>query len=1209
MCVRPYGTIMHVRNLTALSLMLLLLFTPFSQINLNDVENDSKEFTSGGALAFVNDVPSWQIDDEWVYDTNFDVTGLLSQVTVPASVSTLTGETSEKVVDITFHVLDDGTQHLVYLVKWDGDYTSGNNGASLDGNTGRLDIEYEGEDIIRVSDLATISSSYSLLVEFAPWNLGIFSQELADMTILNEYSPPLESRDFPLSLGEAWYVETMQVVDGSGDSEYFEVDEIDQNGAENYSFQVSSEGTPSEDSQSISYTGCDDSYKINQWNESGVNTGFEWYCPAVRGKAWSNTYISLGLEIDWLLKEYNPANSSSVIAGSNPGTRDIRIDVDPQFPAALPGAHEIIWGNYSWNGGPNPNTNLQARWEIDDGVWNINTDSSGNSFHNLSVGSYDDDSPSTDDMGSHGFIIWDPIQKIVGVRTIILDPDVVAIDLAARVDHLIIERFRGNDSSFLSDAVGWNAVPGDLLQMSLPAQNRGIITSNATEMEVNAPDGSVIRADVPSLPAFQEARVIVNWTVPMDQDIGTVSLSFEVDPDEEIAEDENRSNNVGQFDLYIGRLPFIMTDIADDVFTFENVTFDATNSFDPDGGTSRCEFRAEVDGAEWNAWEEDCIWEFNWSDDGEWPVDIWVIDDENDKVHTQVTATVLNRAPYLNLSAPENIIVGEKITVDATDHGDIDTITPNADVSISWPGTLCEEGAAAHTCTFTPSMEGAVIIETIATDDDNDTTSAEILIRVLNRAPSLANLSVWNESGELTTLDGTYDVLENEMLILSGEADDSLNDLNSLIFNWWLDADVDENLTQTTTGWESSITTSFQSSGLHSVMVEVWDDDGEKSEKLEFEFMVENVAPSMEPLAQVLPIWEDQVTWINATGTDSPSDMETWTWCWDLLPEVNADGNGSAADDCDIEGPNLEMSWNQSGLHEIVVWVMDDDGAFVSQSTIIDVRNKPPVAEITVLNQSGPESLIITTGDSLNFSATNSSDSTSDLPSLRYLWDHDGIDGNGDGDLSNDIDYEGMYFSPKFDRLGTFTITLTVVDDDGERDIVFIEVLVEAQPEEGLLGGFLSGEGSSTNIAIGSLLLIFVALLIVVLLRRDDSEPVGPVDWNLPEAGGLLATTEKVLPVLDTPAPLYEAPVAIAEPEPIFTPEPTAATSGPTLPAGGLPTGWTMEQWGHYGEQWLSQNMVATAPEPVQYQPAPTPQPTQSNVNAGLDSLLDDLDF
>jgi hypothetical protein len=1189
-------------------ILLLLILAPFSPMLENQLQaGDTAAFTSYQGKN-TNDVPSWMIGDKWIFDTDFDVAGLLSQTNTSASVNTLTGDTTEEVDDITFMEIN-GVQQLVYEIKASGDYTSGNNGATLEGTNGRLDIEYDGVDIIRVSDLAVISSTFTIDVTFAPWNLGIFSQDLADITIANSYDPPVEKYDFPLNLGENWYGETHQSTDGSGTSDYFEPDDIDREEDQNNSYQVSDEGAVSENGQSISYSGCSQSYKVNEWNDSGVNTGFSWYCPAARGKAWYNFQDPLGLEIDWKLKQYLPANSNGVSATSNPGNRHTYIDVNPQFPAVLPDADEKIWGNYTWISGPSANTNLQARYEIEDNIWNINTDVSGYSSVDINSGNNDDESIGNDDVGSHGIIIWDPVEKVIGVRTVILDPNVVGIDLAARVDHIIVSRTRGEDSTYLSEATGWNAVPGDFLEFSLPAQNLGILTSPETELEISTPDGQTSRSVVPELGPYQENRVIINWTVPLDQEIGTVSLSFEVDPDEEVTADVNRSNNVGQFDLYIGRLPFIVADIADDVLTFEDVTFDATNSFDPDGGTFRCEFRAEVDGAEWNAWEEDCIWEFNWSDDGEWPVDIWIIDDENDKVHTQVTATVLNRAPYLNLSAPESIIVGEKITVDATDHGDIDTITPNADVSISWPGTLCEEGVAAHTCTFTPSSEGSVIIEAIASDDDNDTTSAEILIRVLNRAPSLANLSVWNESGELTTLDGTYDVLENEMLILTGEADDSLNDLNSLIFNWWLDANVDENLTQTTNGWESSITTSFQSSGLHSVMVEVWDDDGEKSEKLELEFMVENVAPSMDPLQQILPIFEDQMTWINATGSDSPSDMETWMWCWDVLPEVNTDGNGSAADDCDIEGSDLEMSWNQSGLHEIVVWVRDDDGAFVSQSTLIDVRNKPPRADISVLNQSGPESLVVTIGDSLEFSAINSTDSTSDLPSLRYLWDHDGLDGNGDGDLSNDIDHEGIDYSPEFNRLGTFTITLTVVDDDGERDVVFIEVLVEAQPEEGLLGGFLSGEGSSTNIAISSLVLIVIVLLIVVLLRREDSESAGPLDWNLPEAGGLLATTEKMLPVLDTPAPLHEASVTIPEPEPIFTPEPTVVTSGPPLPAGGLPAGWTMEQWGHYGEQWLSQNMVASAPEPVQYQPAPTPQPTQSNVNAGLDSLLDDLDF
>jgi hypothetical protein len=30
--------------------------------------------------------------------------------------------------------------------------------------------------------------------------------------------------------------------------------------------------------------------------------------------------------------------------------------------------------------------------------------------------------------------------------------------------------------------------------------------------------------------------------------------------------------------------------------------------------------------------------------------------------------------------------------------------------------------------------------------------------------------------------------------------------------------------------------------------------------------------------------------------------------------------------------------------------------------------------------------------------------------------------------------------------------------------------------------------------------------------------------------------------------------------------------SGPEIPESGLPEGWTMEQWEHYGQQWLESN-------------------------------------
>jgi len=45
------------------------------------------------------------------------------------------------------------------------------------------------------------------------------------------------------------------------------------------------------------------------------------------------------------------------------------------------------------------------------------------------------------------------------------------------------------------------------------------------------------------------------------------------------------------------------------------------------------------------------------------------------------------------------------------------------------------------------------------------------------------------------------------------------------------------------------------------------------------------------------------------------------------------------------------------------------------------------------------------------------------------------------------------------------------------------------------------------------------------------------------------------------------APIAAVAPPPA----PAAAPAVPPLPPGGLPAGWSMEQWVHYGQQYLDQ--------------------------------------
>ena len=54
------------------------------------------------------DVPTHRIGDEWVYETKFDVSQLLAQANVSASISALTGDTTNEVVDIFYATDNNG---------------------------------------------------------------------------------------------------------------------------------------------------------------------------------------------------------------------------------------------------------------------------------------------------------------------------------------------------------------------------------------------------------------------------------------------------------------------------------------------------------------------------------------------------------------------------------------------------------------------------------------------------------------------------------------------------------------------------------------------------------------------------------------------------------------------------------------------------------------------------------------------------------------------------------------------------------------------------------------------------------------------------------------------------------------------------------------------------------------------------------------------
>ena len=99
---------------------------------------------------------------------------------------------------------------------------------------------------------------------------------------------------------------------------------------------------------------------------------------------------------------------------------------------------------------------------------------------------------------------------------------------------------------------------------------------------------------------------------------------------------------------------------------------------------------------------------------------------------------------------------------------------------------------------------------------------------------------------------------------------------------------------------------------------------------------------------------------------------------------------------------------------------------------------------------------------------------------------------------------------------------------------------------------------------------IIITLLGVLLMILNSEEEDETQDWaeggyedNLTATYGAVAAApnigsmEKTVPEIAPPAGPAPAPIVQA---------------GPPVPAEGLPEGWTMEQWNHYGQQWLDNN-------------------------------------
>ena len=459
-----------------------------------------------------------------------------------------------------------------------------------------------------------------------------------------------------------------------------------------------------------------------------------------------------------------------------------------------------------------------------------------------------------------------------------------------------------------------------------------------------------------------------------------------------------------------------------------------------------------------------------------------------------------------------------------------------------------------------------------------------------------------------------------------------------------------ENWSVVTKGPSSAATVSWPLSGVHTIQVSAYDDDGAQSDVRTALVKVNNVAPTISGLGSSIPIFEDDNLTLSVEVFDTASDLESLEVCWDADAQVDSNSDGNMVNDCEMQGTQMTMSWATRGIRQITATVTDDDGAKALTSVNVSVQNLAPSAAIT--NSSNVFELM--EGDNITLSGITSRETTSDKLTLQYDWDSDLIDSDLDGQMTGEVDYSGMEYTLTNLEPGQWTFTLTVTDDDGETSSSMITLTVTEQPAEGFIESVSEAIGSVPTAIIGILAFIVVILAAFLLITRSKKEEVEekfsaftavptldpPVAASQPDY-----TTQQPSYATEAPAvqnDMYAAPQQMdmyaqqpaADPYAAYNPapaqqtndamaalsafsEPTvqpaqpvqpvaapAAQAGPPLPASGLPQGWTMEQWQHYGEQYLAAQMGQHTPA----QPTTTNTPSTS-ANTDMSGFLDDLDL
>jgi PKD repeat protein len=445
------------------------------------------------------------------------------------------------------------------------------------------------------------------------------------------------------------------------------------------------------------------------------------------------------------------------------------------------------------------------------------------------------------------------------------------------------------------------------------------------------------------------------------------------------------------------RLPVAVA--GDDVTIAEDqvLVLDGSSSEDSPSDVASLEYRWVIDGDD-RGWSPNATAKVSWVTEGSHTADLYVRDDDGAVSSDRVRVSVINLAPVVadpgNITADED----EQVLIQTTA-----TDTPSDQDELRYrilfgDGNLTGWIAEAKR-THVYRTAGIKQVRVDAKDEDGAIGSVSFNVTVRNVVPT-CTISL------LVT-----DLEEDEEFTAYGSVSDTYSDSETL--RWRFDFG-DGNSTDWRRKPVARVPHVYSDEGTYNVTMYVMDDDGDTNTST-MQVTVGNVVPSVTLVGPIKALDEDEPFYFSAEGTDTESDLPDLLYWWDFGDETFTGWTNVSL---------VLHRYDNPGTYTVTVTVSDDEGDQDITTVLVRVDNVEPTAEGTQNRTNVVED------EAVGFDASASTDTPSDLPYLQYEWSWGG-----------QVRY-GMQSTFVWSEAGSYTVVLTVIDDDGAIDEDFFQVTV-----------------------------------------------------------------------------------------------------------------------------------------------------------------------